>query len=116
MEMCLCRIDGKPMERIRWEESKQLDYVPARLKVIIHRRAVYACPGKHDEATLRIADKPPQPIEKGLAAAGLLAQVVVSKFGDHLPGYRQEDIFARHNANIRRMKWSPILGPRNKLV
>lgn len=61
------------MQPIRWEEIKQLDYVPARLKVIVHRRAVYACPEKHDEATLVTAPKLPQPIEKGLAAAGLLA-------------------------------------------
>ena len=72
------------------------------MKVIVHRRAVYACPEKHDEATLLIANKPPQPIPKGLAAAGLLSQVIVSKFGDHLPGYRQEDIFSRHGVNIRR--------------
>ena len=98
----LCLIDGTPMQPIRFEESKQLDYVPAKMKVILHRRAVYACPEKHDEATLVTAPKPPQPIEKGLAAAGLLAQVVVSKFGDHLPGYRQEDIFARHGVDIRR--------------
>ena len=97
-----CPVDGDPMPLIRWEESKQLDYIPAKIKVIIHRRAVYACPEKHDEAKLVTAPKPPQPIEKGLAASGLLAQVVVSKFGDHLPGYRQEDIFSRHNINIRR--------------
>jgi hypothetical protein len=36
------------MEPIRWEESKQLDYIPSKLKVIVHRRAVYACPEKHD--------------------------------------------------------------------
>jgi transposase len=98
----VCPVDGQPMPRIRWEESKQLDYVPARLKVIVHRRAVYACPARHDQAELITADKPPQPIEKGLAAAGLLAQVVISKFGDHLPGYRQEDIFSRHGIEIRR--------------
>lgn len=98
----LCPQDGQPMSRIRWEESKQLDYIPAKLKVMIHRRAVYACSHKHDAATLITAPKPTQPIEKGLAAAGLLAQVVVSKFGDHLPGYRQEDIFSRHGVNIRR--------------
>lgn len=101
-EKRLCPHDGTVMPRIRWEISKQLDYVPAKMKVIVHRRAVYACPEKHDEATLRIADKPPQPIEKGLAAAGLLSQVIVSKFGDHLPGYRLEDIFSRHGVNIRR--------------
>ena len=98
----LCPIDGQPMPRIRWEESKQLDYVPAKIKVFLHRRAVYACPAKHDQATLITAPKPPQPIGKGLPTASLLAQVVVSKFGDHLPGYRQEDIFARHGINIRR--------------
>lgn len=97
-----CQQDGNVMPRIRWEISKQLDYVPAKMKVIVHRRAVYACPQKHDEATLLIADKAPQPIEKGLPAAGLLAQVIVGKFGDHLPGYRLEDIFSRHGVNIRR--------------
>ena len=94
--------DGKPMAFIRWEVSQQLDYVPAWFKKIIHRRAVYACPAKHDQAKLLIAAKPSQPIEKGLPTAGLLAQVVVSKFGDHLPGYRQEDIFSRHGIEIRR--------------
>jgi transposase len=97
-----CPLDGQVMPRIRWEESKQLDYTPAQMKVIIHRRAVYACGEKHDEAKLVTAPKPPQPIEKGLPAAGLLAQVVVSKFGDHLPAYRQEDIFSRHGIEIRR--------------
>jgi transposase len=98
----LCPVDGKPMTPIRWEESTQLDYVPASIKKIVHRRAVYACPAKHDEAKLITAPKPPQPIEKGLPTAGLLSQVVVSKFGDHLPGYRQEDIFSRHGIEIRR--------------
>lgn len=97
-----CPIDGQVMPQIRWEESTQLDYIPAQIKKLIHRRAVYACPAKHDEAKLVTAPKPPQPIEKGLPTAGLLSQVVVSKFGDHLPGYRQEDIFSRHGIEIRR--------------
>ena len=57
---------------------------------------------KHDQATLLTAPKPPQPIDKGLPTAGLLAQVIVSKFGDNLPGYRQADIFSRHSIEIRR--------------
>ena len=101
-----CPHDGQVMPRIRWEESKQLEYVPSKLKVIVHKRAVYACPAKHDGVTeaarLVTAPKPPQPIEKGLAGPGLLAQMVVSKFGDHLPGYRLEDIFSRHGVEIRR--------------
>jgi transposase len=98
----LCPVDGKAMPFIRWEISQQLDFVPAQFLKLIHRRAVYACPAKHDSATLKTAPKPPQPIPKGLPTAGLLSQVVVSKFGDHLPGYRQEDIFSRHGIEIRR--------------
>ena len=97
-----CPVDGQVMPMIRYEVSKQLDYVPAKMQVIVHKRAVYACGEKHDEATRITAPKPPQPIEKGKAAAGLLAQVVVSKFGDHLPGYRLEDIFSRHGVHVRR--------------
>jgi len=98
----LCPVDGNPMPVIRYETSEQLDYVPAKLKVIVHKRAVYACPEKHDEATLLTAPKPAQPVEKGLAAAGLLSAMVVGKFGDHLPGYRLEDILSRSGVEIRR--------------
>lgn len=98
----LCPIDGQPMPVIRWETSEQLEYEPASLKVLVHKRAVYACPAKHDEAKLITAPKPPQPIEKGLAGPGLLAAMVVGKFGDHLPGYRLEDMLSRHGVDIRR--------------
>lgn len=98
----LCPIDREPMPVIRWEISEQLDYEPSVMKVLVHKRAVYACPKKHDEAKLVTAPKPPQPIEKGLAAAGLLASVVVGKFGDHLPGYRLEDICSRYGLDIHR--------------
>lgn len=97
-----CPHDGKPMSFIRFETSKQLEYEPSKMKVIVHKRAVYACADKHDDAKPAMAPKPPQPIEKGLAGPGLLAQVVLSKFGDHLPGYRLEDIFSRHGVQIRR--------------
>lgn len=102
----LCPHDGQVMPLIRYEISNQLDYVPPQVKVIVHKRAVYACPAKHDGVTeaakLVTAPKPPQPIEKGLAGPGLLAQMVVGKFGDHLPGYRLEDILSRHGVEIRR--------------
>ena len=97
-----CPIDGEPMPLIRYETSEQLEYEPATLKVIVHKRAVYACPQKHDEAKLITTPKPPQPIEKGLAGPGLLAAMVVGKFGDHLPGYRLEDILSRNGVEIRR--------------
>ena len=98
----LCPHDGQPMPLIRYEESYQLEYIPPSIKVLVHKRGVYACPAKHDEAKLLTAPKPPQPIEKGLAGPGLLAAMAVGKFGDHLPGYRLEDILTRHGVNIRR--------------
>jgi hypothetical protein len=59
----------------------------------------YACP---KGCTLVTAQKPPAPIEKGLAGPGLLAHVAVSKYGDHLPLHRQESIFARHGVELSR--------------
>ncbi len=98
----LCPHDGQPMQAIRYETSKQLEYEPSKLKVIVHKRAVYACPTKHDKAKLITAPKPPQPIDKGLPGPGLLAAMAVGKFGDHLPGYRLEDILSRSGVDIRR--------------
>lgn len=97
-----CPRDGQVMQPIRYETSQQLEYEPAKLKVLVHKRAVYACPAKHDEATLITAGKPAQPIGKGLPGPGLLATVVLGKFGDHLPGYRLEDILSRHGVELRR--------------
>jgi len=101
-EQRLCPIDGKPMQAIRYEISEQLDYEPSKLKRIQHKRAVYACPAKRDEATLITTPKPAEAVEKCLAAPGLLAGVVVGKFGDHLPGYRMEDILSRGGVDLNR--------------
>ncbi len=82
------------------ETSEQLELVPARLQVIQHDRVKYAC--RACEEHVAIAEKPPQPIEKGLPAPGLCAHTVLSKFGDHQPLYRQEDIHSRLGKTIRR--------------
>ena len=80
--------------------SEQLDYIPASLFVNVHTRCKYACPNCHDYVI--VAGKPPQPIEKGLPGPGLLAQVIVSKYADHLPLHRLERIFARQGAELAR--------------
>ena len=80
--------------------TEQLEYAPASLFILDHVRSVYACPCCQQEVS--VAAKPAQPIEKGLAGPGLLAQVMVSKYTDHLPLYRQERIFARLGAEISR--------------
>jgi transposase len=89
------------------ETSEQLDYVPAQVKVIEHVRLKYickACEAKTAEGGPQIAtaEKPLSPIEKGLAAPGLLSYVIVSKYADSLPLHRLERIFERHDIDIAR--------------
>ncbi len=95
-----CPCCGEPRQEIGVESSEQLELIPARLKVIQHDRVKYAC--RSCEEHVAIADKPPQPIEKGLPGPGLCAHTVLSKFGDHQPLYRQEDIHSRLGKTIRR--------------
>ena len=91
---------GELRREIGVESSEQLELIPARLKVLQHDRVKYAC--RACQENVAIADKPPQPIEKGLPAPGLCAHTVLSKFGDHQPLYRQEDIHSRLGMTIRR--------------
>jgi len=96
----VCDCCGEQLQRIGEEKSEQLDYIPASLRVIEHVRFKYACKGCEQKVVT--ADKDRQPIEKGLPAAGLLAHVAVSKYVDHLPLYRLEGIFKRHDIDISR--------------
>ena len=80
--------------------SAQLEYIPASLVVIQHIRPKYAC--KTCQAHVVIAERLPEPIEKGLPGPGLLAHVIVNKYADHLPLYRQERIFARQGLTLSR--------------
>ncbi len=95
-----CPCCGELRCEIGVESSEQLEYIPARWKIIQHDRIKYAC--RSCEENVVIADKPPQPIEKGLPGPGLCAHTVLSKFGDHTPLYRQEDIHSRTGYLIRR--------------
>lgn len=94
-----CPCCNKVMCKIGEEVSERLDYTPAVLKVIEIRREKYACTD-HEECGVLTPLLPIHPIEKGMATAGLIAHVVVAKYKDHLPLYRQSSIFARHGAEI----------------
>jgi transposase len=87
------------LRHIGEEISEQLEYVPASLHVVQQACQKYACP---NGCTVITAAKPPAPVEKGMAGAGLLAHVAVSKYGDHLPLHRQESIFARQGVELSR--------------
>ncbi len=94
---CAC---GCQLTKIGEDCSEQLDIIPAKVQVIEHVRFKYACKGC--EETIKRSPLPPQPIPKSIASPGLLAHVLVSKYKDHLPLYRQEQIFQRMGVDIPR--------------
>jgi transposase len=96
-----CRGCGAALTKIGEETSEQIDYIPASVYVIETVRPKYACKACQD-GTVVTAEKPRQPIEKGLPAAGMLAHVIVSKYADHLPLHRLEHIFRRHGLHLSR--------------
>jgi transposase len=85
------------LRRIGEEVSERYEYIPAQMTVIEDVCIKYAC-----NCTVRTASKPAQPIEKSTAGASLLTQVIVAKFGDHLPLNRQEKIFRRMGVALPR--------------
>ncbi len=96
----ICPECGAAKTRIGEEVSEQLEYVPASLFVLEHVRPKYACPCCQEHVS--IAEKPAKVIEKGLPGPGLVAHVIVSKYCDHVPLYRQEFMFARQGAEVSR--------------
>ena len=105
--LCHC---GCQLKRIGEDVSEKLDYAPGLFTVERHIRGKWAC-GQCQ--TLTQAPVPPQVIDKGMATAGLLAQVLVAKYADHLPLYRQENIFARAGMALPRStlaQWVGICG------
>ena len=102
-KQCTC---GEPLTRIGEEVSEQLDYVPAQLRVIRHIRPKYACKScegvETEGGTVKIASLPKQFIEKSIASAGLLAYILIAKFVDALPYYRQEKQLGRLGYEVSR--------------
>ncbi|MCG8616108.1 MAG: IS66 family transposase, partial [Desulfobacterales bacterium] len=107
---CNC---GCLKDRIGQEVSEQLDYIPAKVRVVRNIRYKYAC--KHCEGvedagpTVSIARMPDQIIPKSIATPGLLAHILTAKFADALPFYRQEKQFTRIGIELGRStmcKWT----------
>jgi transposase len=96
----LCPCCGEVCQKFGEDISEQLDYQPASLFVNQHVRCKYACPKCHDHVTA--AAVPVAVIDKGLPGPGLLAQIVASKYADHLPLHRLERILGRHGIDLSR--------------
>jgi transposase len=105
--VCSC---GCAMKRIGEDVSEKLDYTPGLFQVERHIRGKWACTRCQ---TLIQAPVPAQVIDKGIPTAGLLAQVLVAKYADHQPLYRQEGIFERAGMAIPRStlaQWVGVCG------
>ncbi len=102
-KVCPC---GAVLSRIGEDTCEKLDYIPAKVRVLRHIRYKYACKScegvDDDGPTVKIAPAPVQLIPKSIASEGLLAHIIVSKFADALPLYRQQKIFARLGVDLSR--------------
>ena len=98
---------GCQLKRIGEDVSEKLDYTPGMFTVEQHIRGKWACTQCQ---TLIQAPVPAQIIDKGIPTAGLLAQVLVAKYSDHLPLYRQERIFGRAGVEIPRSTLAQWVG------
>ncbi|SDR72815.1 Transposase [Halopseudomonas litoralis] len=105
-ESTQCRC-GCQLKRIGEDVSEKLDYVPGVFTVERHVRGKWAC---NQCSTLTQAPVPAQVIDKGIPTSGLLAQVLVAKYADHLPLYRQERIFGRAGLTIPRSTLAEWVG------
>jgi transposase len=96
---CACPDCGTAMRRIGEDVAEILEYLPERFRVIQHVRPKLACP--ECERIVQV-EAPSRPIARGLAGPGLLAHVLVAKYCDHLPLYRQAQIYAREGVELER--------------
>lgn len=95
----MCRCCNKPMQPIGDEVTTELDYQPASFFKRVTVRVKYACP-HHEESGVATPELPTRVIPKGMAGPGLIAQVLTSKYKDHLPLHRQHGIYLRHGVEI----------------
>ena len=108
-----CPDCGGALRRFGEDVSEQLERIAATYKVIQHVRPKFACAACEHVVE---APAPARPIDHGLPGPGLLAHVLVSKFGDHLPLYRQSEIYAREGIDLSRSTLAGWVGAASELL
>ncbi len=96
----ICGIDGSHLQEIGREKSEQLDFIPAKIRVLEHIRIKYGCP--HCRSVVKTAPAPVRPFPKAMATARMMAYVAISKYADGLPLYRQSGMMVRFGIGISR--------------
>ena len=105
---CVCPACGsKKLSRIGSDEREVLEYVPSHFKVVVHVRPKMSC---RTCETITQAPLPSLPIERGRPGPGLLAHVLVAKYCDHAPLYRQSAIYARAGVELERSTLADWVG------
>jgi transposase len=112
-ETCACPDCGGTMRLLGEDVAELLEYIPDRFKVIRHIRPKLAC--SRCEKIVQ-APAPSRPIARGIAGPGMLAHVLVSKYADHLPLYRQSQIYARAGLELDRSTLSDWVGGAHALL
>jgi transposase len=112
-EHAACPGCGGRLRELGEDVAEMLEYVRACFKVIRHVRPKLSC-----EACSQIvqAPAPSRPIDRGLAGPGLLAHVLVAKYGDHQPLYRQSEIYAREGVDLDRSTLAGWVGATSELL
>jgi transposase len=99
---------GGELHRIGEDVAERLDVIPAQFRVIVTRRPRYGC--RACESAVVQAPAPARLIEGGLPTEALVAHVLVSKYADHLPLYRQSQIYARQGIELDRSTLADWVG------
>ena len=110
---CGCLVCGGRLREIGRDVSEQLEYVPARFKVVRHVRPKLACVSCQG---IFQASAPSRPIARGLPGPALMAHVMVSKYCDHQPLYRQSGIYARSGIELDRSTLAGWVGKGDELL
>jgi len=96
----LCPCGCGEMAKIGEDVSERLDAIPVQLRVLVTRRPKYAC--RRCSSSVAQAHAPEHVVPGGLPTEALIAQIIVAKFGDHLPFYRQSEIYGRQGIHLDR--------------
>jgi transposase len=110
---CDCQACGRALREIGQDVSEVLDYEPGSFHVVRHVRPRLACAGCK---TITQAAAPSRPVQRGMAGPGLLAHVLVGKYADSLPLYRQCQIYAREGVALERSTLTDWVGQAARLL